>query len=166
MCGFYVHASLPEDDDNDIPDGNFCFCCQRFLDDSCFYQPKLDLNNGLLEHLHNEWDTYDRRLHPYCIECVENHHVIVKRTFQKQLHGFVYLASTDSGYKIGASIDPLNRVKNLQGFGNPKLIHFFRSQNRFRSEKHLHLIFCHRYIRRELFSLSNNDVLFFQEIPA
>jgi hypothetical protein len=77
-----------------------------------------------------------------------------------EITGYVYLFQCGSRYKIGTAIDVQRRMKNVQTTCHEKvvLVHAAPSDDPYRAEKFLHLMFGSKRIRNEWFDLSREDV--------
>jgi hypothetical protein len=73
--------------------------------------------------------------------------------------GFVYLMRLGEHHKIGASLDPAQRLKHLSVGGKvPTLIHVIRSEDHYTVENALHRQFKASRVKGEWFALSEADV--------
>lgn len=103
-----------------------------------------------------------RDVHAYCKKCI---HRVPLMKYRKDRPGFVYLAITEDGYKLGRSKNPDKRAVSLRGeYGKTEMLGSISVGDDYIAERHLHLIFWHKYLERELFDLSPEDVARFMEM--
>jgi hypothetical protein len=113
--------------------------------------------DGQIKVIYGEYDQYARPCHAYCKNCI--HKVSLIKTRGKSRPGYVYLAETDIGYKIGCSREVDKRMVAIgRDYGFVKFVHSIPAEDMFIAEAHLHLIYFHKHITRELFHLSVDDV--------
>lgn len=71
---------------------------------------------------------------------------------------FVYLAEMLGYHKIGISVDPAARLREINSPACPALVHSFPSREAFEVEGTLHLRFVRQHVRGEWFRLELADV--------
>lgn len=100
------------------------------------------------------------------IEILENEIKEWQKPKEKKVHkntskGYVYLLKGQNGkYKIGASKDPQRRCKELRlsSSENHELVHYFKSNEMFKMEKSLHIVFSLKKSHSEWFDLDESEV--------
>lgn len=83
------------------------------------------------------------------------------------ISGFVYILHSENDfYKIGRSINPHNRLKQLQTGSNKKLrlLYYLKVQNMIKAERSLHAIFSAGRKQGEWFKLTDRDVELLKKI--
>lgn len=73
--------------------------------------------------------------------------------------GYVYLIKTDEGfYKIGKSISPPRRLRELTKKGTEYIIHIIQTDDCHKLENFLHDEYSHKNRGQEIFQLDENDL--------
>lgn len=77
----------------------------------------------------------------------------------------VYLMKANGNYKIGVSLNPKERLKQLKiGLSSINLIHSFNADDALQAEETLHHIFKKKNVGGEWFSLSGEDIADIQSV--
>lgn len=82
----------------------------------------------------------------------------------KAKHGYVYLISGNGSYKIGKSLDPQKRLKELKLPFPAEIIHTIESNDYTRAEQHFHWKFAEKQINGEWFALLDTDIEYMKSI--
>ena len=83
---------------------------------------------------------------------------------QTKKPGYIYLLQDDNydwHYKIGMSIDPIKRTKQI---GYASLVHFFPTDDMEKAEEQLHIIYQNQRTQGEWFKLFEPNLEYIQSI--